>query len=270
VQDVDGPRPACLMMYPISPSEELGTLVGFIAIIQNWDTVISRAIPSKAKGIDFVLSDGSATYTFTISSDKSVTLEGKGDLHDKNYNSYERNYFKFTNEGYSIYTIKYYPNSSYFPAFLTVIPILGCIVTMSFILLLSSLFAVYNYYLNRQLQHKQEALDSKRTFVRFISHEIRTPLNTVCLGLKLLQDEAQVALLLSKQSRAPVAVVDDIEEGLDSENQKVNELEDHQNENDPLLNQNDDRTEYDHTLDHTLISMEGVTNHSILQASNGI
>jgi signal transduction histidine kinase len=38
----------------------------------------------------------------------------------------------------------------------------------------------------------QEALDTKRKFVRFISHEIRTPMNTLCLGLKVLKDEIEV------------------------------------------------------------------------------
>mmetsp|Transcript_14005 Transcript_14005/g.20931 ORF Transcript_14005/g.20931 Transcript_14005/m.20931 type:complete len:835 (+) Transcript_14005:315-2819(+) len=261
VQDVDGIRPACLMMYPISPSEEPYKLVAFIAIIQNWDTVIGRAIPSNAKGIDFVLSDGTATFTFTISSDTTVKLLGKGDLHDRNYNSYQRTYYDFTNTGYAIYNIKYYPNETYFPAYLKIGPIVGCIVTMVFILLLSSLFAVYNYYLHRQLQHKQEALDSKRTFVRFISHEIRTPLNTVCLGLKLLQDEAHEALLLSKQTRVAV-VEDDVEKCVNSENQKVNE-EDNQNEYDTLINRNEQSTGSLSTVDHTLIKMEGVTNHSV-------
>jgi signal transduction histidine kinase len=69
------------------------------------------------------------------------------------------------------------------------------VATIVFILLLALLFAVYKYYLDRQLRQKEEALDAKRAFVRFISHEIRTPLNTVCLGLKLLQDESDPSSL---------------------------------------------------------------------------
>jgi len=58
-------------------------------------------------------------------------------------------------------------------------------------MLLSTIFGLYIHFLNRKLLANQTALDSKRSFVRFISHEIRTPLNTVCLGLKLLRDETQ-------------------------------------------------------------------------------
>jgi signal transduction histidine kinase len=37
----------------------------------------------------------------------------------------------------------------------------------------------------------QEALESKKSFVRYISHEVRTPLNTVSLGLDLLIEELE-------------------------------------------------------------------------------
>mmetsp|Transcript_17611 Transcript_17611/g.24175 ORF Transcript_17611/g.24175 Transcript_17611/m.24175 type:complete len:820 (-) Transcript_17611:228-2687(-) len=190
VQDVQGPRPACLHLTPISPAENTDTLVGFISIIQNWDTVIGGAIPSDAKGIDFVLSDGQSTYTFTIADNGSVVLKGTGDLHETYFDQYKKTYSPFHNRGYAAYSITYYPNCQYFPHFLYIIPILGCVATMLIILLVSSVFGLYVHHLNRKLRHEHDALESKRSFVRFISHEIRTPLNTVCLGLKLLRDEA--------------------------------------------------------------------------------
>eukprot|EP01036_Dinobryon_divergens_P027234 gene27234-35965_t len=192
VQDTNGLRPASLMMFPITPARDSSALVGFISIIQNWDTVIGKAIPSKARGIDFVLSDGVKTFTFTILSDGTVGLIGSGgDLHDSSFNSYRRTYFPFVNRGYSDYTIVFYPNASYFPYYLKVAPIIGCLAVMVLILLLACLFGSYNHYKDRQLQDKEDALDNKRLFVRFISHEIRTPLNTVCLGLRLLKDDAK-------------------------------------------------------------------------------
>lgn len=116
-------------------------------------------------------------------------------MHDPVYNSYRRTYGSFKNEGYHAYTVQYYPNPSYFPAFLAIGPIVGCVVTLVVFLIVAILFVAYNVDMNRQLLHKQNALDSKRAFVRFISHEIRTPMNTVCMGLKVLQDEAQTAML---------------------------------------------------------------------------
>ena len=196
VQDTNGLRPASLMMYPITPALNSTTLVGFVSIIQNWDTVLTEAIPSNAQGIDFVLSDGSQTFTYTIPQGGGMVqlIGAGGDFHDPAYNSYRRTYSSFSNSGYSAYTVTYYPNSSYFPYFLKVGPVLGCILTIVLILLMAGLFALYNYYKDGQLQHQRDALESKRVFVRFISHEIRTPMNTVCLGLRLLQNEAKKAV----------------------------------------------------------------------------
>ena len=36
---------------------------------------------------------------------------------------------------------------------------------------------------------KENSLEAKKSFIRYISHEIRTPLNTVCLGLDVLGDD---------------------------------------------------------------------------------
>jgi signal transduction histidine kinase len=87
---------------------------------------------------------------------------------------------------------------------------------MVLILLLACLFGSYNQYKDRQLQGKQDALDNKRLFVRFISHEIRTPLNTVCLGLRLLKDEATATAGTVGKGRATNSEgnVFDLEEGL--------------------------------------------------------
>jgi len=193
VQD-PSPRPASLMVFPIAPPNDPDVLVGFIRIVHNWDTILSQAVPSNAKGIDFVVSDNIKMVTFTITDDRTVGFKGSGDVHDRQFNSYRRQYNAFTNDGYSAYSVVFYPNASYFPSFLMIGPIVGCVVTIVFILLCTLCFAAYNFYMNRQLLHKQEALDSKRSFVRFISHEIRTPMNTVCMGLRVLQDEAQSAL----------------------------------------------------------------------------
>lgn len=62
------------------------------------------------------------------------------------------------------------------------------------IMVISLVFFIYDYSMQREFRAKQGALDVKRKFVRFISHEIRTPLNTVVLGLALFQRELQSAV----------------------------------------------------------------------------
>mmetsp|Transcript_29697 Transcript_29697/g.40799 ORF Transcript_29697/g.40799 Transcript_29697/m.40799 type:complete len:917 (+) Transcript_29697:64-2814(+) len=202
----DKSRPASANFYPIAPSQSSSILVGFVRVLQYWDEAFKKASPMSAQGIDFILSDSKSTYTFTITQGRKVSLKGEGDLHDVKFESYRLSYPPFCSDEYSAYTVIYYPNSAFFPRDIYLQPLVGSITIVLVLLLLELVFAVYSYYLERQLQQKQEALDSKRSFVRFISHEIRTPLNTVCLGLKVLQDEANATVAESVLEAEPAAV----------------------------------------------------------------
>ena len=57
------------------------------------------------------------------------------------------------------------------------------------VIITSFIFFVYDLAVRREFIAKQQLLQAKRHFMRFVSHEVRTPLNAVCLGLSLLQDE---------------------------------------------------------------------------------
>mmetsp|Transcript_10355 Transcript_10355/g.14257 ORF Transcript_10355/g.14257 Transcript_10355/m.14257 type:complete len:826 (+) Transcript_10355:1774-4251(+) len=185
---------ASVMFFPIAPSQNLTLLVGFIKVSQSWREVLAKSMPVGVKGVDIVVSDSHSEISFTAHGDTSVLFTGIGNLHDSQYKSFARTFPTFYNPGYGDYSISFYPNRSFFPANTNVLPIVACIGVIIFLLLIEILFGAYGHYLERQLQQKQEALDSKRSFVRFISHEIRTPLNTVCMGLKVLQEEAEKAL----------------------------------------------------------------------------
>lgn len=45
----------------------------------------------------------------------------------------------------------------------------------------------------------QEALETKRSFVRYVSHEIRTPLNAATLGLQLLDKELHKHIIRAQE-----------------------------------------------------------------------
>ena len=60
--------------------------------------------------------------------------------------------------------------------------------------LTSALFVAYDYYVRKEFNAKNQLLEAKRRFVRFVSHEVRTPLNTVCMGLTLLENDLAAAL----------------------------------------------------------------------------
>lgn len=188
-------RPACILAYPITPVNNPSSLTGLVTVIHNWDTIIQKATPPSTNGIDIVLSTtttstGMISYTFTLKNGQ-VILKGSGDLHEAKYNNMKQSHGSFSAEGYRIYSILYYPNNDYYPNDINTAAIVGCTAYVVVIILLAFSFVMYDYYSKLKLQKTQDALDSKRTFVRFISHEIRTPLNTVCLGLKVLETETK-------------------------------------------------------------------------------
>eukprot|EP00607_Mallomonas_marina_P008441 CAMPEP_0182424572 /NCGR_PEP_ID=MMETSP1167-20130531/10775_1 /TAXON_ID=2988 /ORGANISM="Mallomonas Sp, Strain CCMP3275" /LENGTH=557 /DNA_ID=CAMNT_0024604463 /DNA_START=625 /DNA_END=2298 /DNA_ORIENTATION=- len=45
--------------------------------------------------------------------------------------------------------------------------------------------------LTKEISERQQALDMKRMFVRYVSHEVRTPLNTVFMGLDVLKNDLE-------------------------------------------------------------------------------
>merc|ERR1719389_1024105 len=74
------------------------------------------------------------------------------------------------------------------------ISIMVCIGTVLVMVFTSLLFVGYDYYVRKEFSAKNQLLEAKRRFVRFVSHEVRTPLNTVCMGLTLLENDLALAL----------------------------------------------------------------------------
>jgi hypothetical protein len=193
VQDTEQ-RPASMLFYPISPGLNDSKLVGFVRAAHDWDTVLLQAVPSGSNRIQIVINDGVHKATFVVSSD-SVSFVGWGDVHDKTYDQYSQFYrFSDSNVGYQAFSFQLYPTADFFPPGATVISSISCAALVVLLLLLTVAFIMHDIQLQSQLWQKQEAMNLKQSFVRFISHEIRTPLNTVCIGLKLLVDEVNNAM----------------------------------------------------------------------------
>ena len=66
----------------------------------------------------------------------------------------------------------------------------------------------------------QEAIETKRTFVRHVSHEIRTPLNTVSLGLEVLESE----VMKLEGSAAIIDIITDLKGSTDNAMSMINDL----------------------------------------------
>lgn len=80
-------------------------------------------------------------------------------------------------------------DGSFFSDYRTNVPQYVATGAVGVIMLITVLFFVYDYFVRRAFGEKNQLLESKRRFVRFVSHEVRTPLNSACLGLSLVLEE---------------------------------------------------------------------------------
>ena len=72
------------------------------------------------------------------------------------------------------------------------------------VLMTSMIFLTYDCTVRREFNEKQQLLNAKRMFMRYVSHEVRTPLNSVTIGLTLL--EAEIARPVVESAEAETAI----------------------------------------------------------------
>jgi len=207
-----GTGPGALIFQPIYPTNNNTVLTGVIASSIVWEEVLLDVFAEEESGIDCVLKTAGNTYTYTISNGK-VLLKGEGDLHDRHFAEYGRS-VSLTDGLFSdisaSYTLYLYPTHEFFRTYQTNNPMIATIGAVCIIVFTSLVFYLYDFFVRKEFGAREEILEAKRRFVRFISHEVRTPLNTVCMGLSLLEEEMgsafpQVAMSLEphRASRSP-------------------------------------------------------------------
>jgi signal transduction histidine kinase/ActR/RegA family two-component response regulator len=162
-----------------------------------WDEVLENVFTATVSGIDCVLETENQVYTYRVTNGVA-NLKGEGDLHDVNYDRFQRSIKLSGNEYYSdssaLYTLSLYPTDTLYEVYSTINPIVATTGAVCIIFFTSILFILYDFCVRREFSTKNDLLDSKRRFVRFVSHEVRTPLNSVCMGLTLMQDEIAISL----------------------------------------------------------------------------
>ena len=78
-------------------------------------------------------------------------------------------------------------------------PVWGAIICAVVISFTTIVFWVYDHNVRGEFNFKNELLEAKRNFIRFVSHEVRTPLNAVCMGMMLMREELEKAMKDSKK-----------------------------------------------------------------------
>mmetsp|Transcript_6804 Transcript_6804/g.17529 ORF Transcript_6804/g.17529 Transcript_6804/m.17529 type:complete len:971 (+) Transcript_6804:35-2947(+) len=199
----EDPGPSALLFEPIFPAFDNRTLVGLLASSIAWRESLEDVFNEDVSGVDCVLTTPGNTFTYGVR-DGVPYDRGFGDLHDSSYNHLRHNITLTPDDLFSefstTYQLEMYPNSEFFETYETNNPRNATIGAVCIIVFVSALFFVYDFCVHKEFDARQELLEAKRMFVRFVSHEVRTPLNTVCMGLELMQEEMVNAMDAARRS----------------------------------------------------------------------
>jgi len=170
------PGPAGLLFQPIYPFHDPTTLVGFATTSIHWQEVLESVVPDYVSGLTCIVSTDTASYTYQIVNG-IPELVGDGDLHDERYTDYARNVtlneIMTGSTTSAVYTLTVYPTDEMFLAFSTNSPLAVALGFFAVIAAVAFIFFAYDYLMRREAHKRNEVMEMKRKFVRFISHEIR-------------------------------------------------------------------------------------------------
>jgi len=171
---------------------ENNSFVGLVAGRFGYDTLLQDVIPDYVSGVDVVITIpsvvGEVTFTYTIN-DGVPVWKDLGDAHDKQYSQFRNERRMALPAKTVVISLAFYPRATFMNEYTTNIPIYVAISAIALILVCCGIFVVYDYAVRGEFVQKDEALDTKRRYVRYSSHEMRRPLNTAKLGMQVLDME---------------------------------------------------------------------------------
>jgi signal transduction histidine kinase len=149
-------------------------MVGLVATVNNWDTVLSDIIPPSSSKLRVIIKTEREEWSYDLVDGVAKFLQ-VGAIFNQNH-AYMGHYFSLpVFKGEVTYSISVYPTLDLIDDFMTKSPVINCSISVSVIMLTCIIFITYDGVVQREVEKKERA---KLNFVRFISHEMRTPLNT--------------------------------------------------------------------------------------------
>lgn len=191
--------PGASLMQPVAPANDPTKLVGVVVTGIVWTEIMVATYANTVTGVDVVLTESTSgeQYTYEVI-DGQAYLRGEGDLHDAQFDAFAHTLDMTSPEFFgptsSHYTLTLYPTQELYNVYKTPNPTMAAIGAVGVIALTSILFLLYDLSVRREFHAKQELLEAKRRFCRFVSHEVRTPLNSVTMGLTLMTEEMKAVL----------------------------------------------------------------------------
>jgi hypothetical protein len=171
-QEATKPSPTSYRFFGIYPANNLTTLVGFISLLIQWESILTHGAPSVMTDIDVILRTDSSTFTFHFKHG-AASYKGPGDIHQHKFDRH-RKVFEIKFPGASPtslnYTMTFYPTQAFYDTYHTDTPLIVCVVSLLIVLGTSLIFLIYDFFVKRESLEQTRILEAKQTYVRFISH----------------------------------------------------------------------------------------------------
>ena len=176
-------KPSSFYFAPITSNEPGNHIIGMFMGLFQFDNLFKEIITSGVGGIDCVLtSKSNIQYTLVFENGK-VTVAGKGDLHDKNYDKYKESVKTLSS---SHFKLDIYPTKSFVNSRLSNRPVIvssSFVASVAFVGLLFTLYLIVKKRVENQLIEesnlhladavaKDAVLKEKKIYTRYISHEV--------------------------------------------------------------------------------------------------
>ena len=156
--------------------------------------------PDTVNGIDCVWETESQVFSYRIEDGVAIAVDFV-DIHESKFNKFGRSQefdpVGLTSES-ATYRLTVYPNENFYNTYRFLNPLAAMAVVIGIVFFVTVIFLFYDLAVRREFSAKEELLEARRRFVRYISHEVRTPLNAACIGLSLMQEEQAQAAGFSK------------------------------------------------------------------------
>jgi signal transduction histidine kinase/CheY-like chemotaxis protein len=198
---------------------------------------LENVFSTEITGVDAVFESNARSVSYTIINGKAH-YTGEGKLYDRKYEDQQLT-IQLADPGLFTtgkdssprkFTFTLTPNDDFYDVYSTPGPAIATAVVICSVLLTILVFFLYDFFVRREFHAKQELLEARRQFMRFVSHEVRTPLNAVSMGLDLMQSEVAQALGFDSAACLNVSSHHD-DELLDDENHGNHDDENHAEEN---------------------------------------
>ena len=151
-------QPHSFLMHPIYPTltnqlQDRNAVVGFLVAVLPWDIYFANILSQGVNGIVVVLHNTCGEhFTYEING-PDVVFVGKGDLHDKTYDSLqvESDFAPFVQHNFSDakehceYDFRIYPSSEFESVYKTKQPMVYTVVVVLVFLFTSAIFLLYDY-----------------------------------------------------------------------------------------------------------------------------